>query len=207
MNKKILIGSVIAVVILVVVSFTGVVGYQTTKSSTIARASPLFSVRSKRALDEESEDLTCDFVGKGEESVLSIPKREDRTALDQKFIDIISKIDDETFNRFTGIVINLIRMYDTTKDEAINKIEYALYQLRKNPDILKNNFIDVESRFNNSLTIYMGCTIYWVPGCNTLNVWCLVFYFPYVILFTLAWILIYHELPTTSCSTSGHNCP
>jgi len=53
MNKKILIGSIIAVAILVLVSFTGVVGYQTTKSSTIARASPLFAVRSSRAIDEE----------------------------------------------------------------------------------------------------------------------------------------------------------
>jgi len=44
MNKKILIGSLVAVSILVLVSFTGVVGYQTTKSSTIAKASPLFRI-------------------------------------------------------------------------------------------------------------------------------------------------------------------
>ena len=61
MRKKLLLGSIIAVVILILVSFTGVVGYQTTKSSTIARASPLFSVRSKRAIDEEIKDLTCDY--------------------------------------------------------------------------------------------------------------------------------------------------
>jgi len=56
MNKKILIGSIIADVILVMVSFTGVVGYQTTKSSTIVKASPLFTVRSCRAIDEDSKD-------------------------------------------------------------------------------------------------------------------------------------------------------
>ena len=56
MNKKILIGNIIAVAILVLVSFTGVIGYQTTKSSTIARASPLFAVRSNRAIDEERKD-------------------------------------------------------------------------------------------------------------------------------------------------------
>ena len=99
MNKKILIGSIIAVVILVLVSFTGVVGYQTTQSSTIAKASPLFTVRSSRAIDEESRDLNCDYVGKGEESVLSIPKRDSKTASFQKFIDRISKMDDETFHR------------------------------------------------------------------------------------------------------------
>ena len=53
MDKKILIGSIIAVAILVLVSFTGVVGYQTTKSSTIDVASPLFTVRSSRAIDKE----------------------------------------------------------------------------------------------------------------------------------------------------------
>ena len=39
MNKKILLGSIIAVVILVLVSFTGVVGYQSAKSPSIAGAS------------------------------------------------------------------------------------------------------------------------------------------------------------------------
>ena len=73
MNKKILLGSIIAVVILVLVSFTGVVGYQSAKSSTIARASPLFSVRSKRAIDRESKDLTSDYIGKGEEVTIPIP--------------------------------------------------------------------------------------------------------------------------------------
>ena len=105
MNKKILLGSSLgAVAILILVSFTGVVGYQTTKSSTIAKASPLFTVRSSRAIDKESKDLTCDYVGKGEESVLSIPKRDGRIALVQKFIDRISKMDDETFHRLIQFI-------------------------------------------------------------------------------------------------------
>ncbi len=119
MNNKILLGSIIAVVILVLVSFTGVVGYQTTKSSTIARASPLFSVRSKRAIDEESKDLTCDYVGKGEKSILSIPKRNDRTALQQKFIDRISKMDEETFNRFKNLVIGELHKNNAIKEMDI----------------------------------------------------------------------------------------
>ena len=62
MNKKILMGSIVSVAILILVSFTGVVGYQTTKSSTIARASPLFTVRSNRAIDKESKDFTYYFL-------------------------------------------------------------------------------------------------------------------------------------------------
>ena len=95
MNKKILIGSIIAVAILVLVSFTGVVGYQTTQSSTIAKASPLFTIRSSRAIDEESKDLSCDYVGKGEEIILSFPKRDEKKVLLQKFINRIRKMNDE----------------------------------------------------------------------------------------------------------------
>ena len=79
MNKKILISSIIAVAILILVSFTGVVGYQTTQSSTMARASPLFAVRSSRAIDEESKDIVCDYIGKG--NTFPIPRRDDKTAI------------------------------------------------------------------------------------------------------------------------------
>ena len=64
MNKKILLGSIIAAVILVLVSFTSVVGYSSVKS-TSGKASPLFSIRTSRAIDEETKDFTCDYVGKG----------------------------------------------------------------------------------------------------------------------------------------------
>jgi len=67
MNNKILIGSIIAVAVLVLVSFTGVVGYQTTKSSTIAKASPLFTVRSSRAIDGESKDIRAYIEMKSDE--------------------------------------------------------------------------------------------------------------------------------------------
>jgi len=143
MRKKILIGSIIAVVILVLVSFTGVIGYRTTKSSTIAIASPspLFSIRSTRAIDEESKDLTCDYVGKGEESVLSIPKRDDRTELLQKFIERISKMDDITFNLFKKTIVNHIHQDDTIREIGTRGIINALLQIRNNPIMVRNNII------------------------------------------------------------------
>ena len=98
MEKKILLGSIIAVVILVLVSFTGVVGYQTTKSSTIARASPLFSVRSQRAIDEESKDLTCDYVGKGEAVSFPLPTLNSRNKLIQNGLEIFRGMDEKSFN-------------------------------------------------------------------------------------------------------------
>ncbi len=137
MNKKILWGSIIAVVILVLVSFTGVVGYQTTKSSTIAKASPLFTIRSNRALDKASKDLTCDYVGKGEESVLSIPKRDDRTASQQKFNYMIGKMDNRTFNKFINSVIKRIYQCNKVgKDVTLEQLQ-LLYHL-KNPTKVLN---------------------------------------------------------------------
>ena len=158
MNKKILLGSSLgAVVILILVSFTGVVGYQTTKSSTIAKASPLFTVRSSRAIDVESEDIACDYVGKGEEIVLSIPKRDDRTESLQKFIDIIGKMDDKTFNIFVRLVINRIISENYAEEEKIPELKHALYQLKDNSVVLKFEYEDNE----NSVTMSP------LTGCST----------------------------------------
>ncbi len=120
MNKKILIGSLVAVAILVLVSFTGVVGYQTTKSSTIAKASPLFAVRSSRAIDEESRDFTCDYVGKGKEIIIPLPERNNREVLLEKIKDRISKMDVEEFNRFKNLIIDELRNINAFKETDIN---------------------------------------------------------------------------------------
>lgn len=164
MNKKILLGSILAIVILVLVSFTAVVGYQTTKYSTIAKASPLFSVRSKRAIDEDSKGYTCDYVGKGEESILSIPKRDDRTALQQKFIDMIIKMNDETFNRLVYFLINCHGK--SIKEENTPDLINVLHQLKINPDEIK---IYITNEKDNELYTEEGfCEtvgFIWVPGC------------------------------------------
>jgi len=73
MNKKILIGSIIAVTVLIGVSFTSVVGHRSVASD--VKASPLFNIRSSRAIDEESEELSCAYVGKGNNINLLLPIR------------------------------------------------------------------------------------------------------------------------------------
>jgi len=50
MNKKILLGSILSVAILILVSFTSVLGYNSVDSD--VKASPLFNIRSSRAIDE-----------------------------------------------------------------------------------------------------------------------------------------------------------
>ena len=160
MNKKILLGSTIAVVILVLVSFTGVVGYQTTKSSTIARASPLFSVRNKRAIDKESKGFTCDYVGKGEETNIPLSGRMKRIELVQKAVNIISKMDEKTFNNFVARVIFHLKNQGQITDKETSEALQILHNIRENPN-------DVE--YYNTKNIYQDETVYitcvWSPGC------------------------------------------
>jgi len=109
MKKNPLIGvSAIAVVLLVLGSLTNVVGYQTVKSSTM-NESPLFSLRTKRALNQESRNtLTSKFFSKDSENKFQIPIRESNTILIQKFIEIISEMDNKEFDRLQSLVITNI---------------------------------------------------------------------------------------------------
>ena len=125
MNKKILIGSIIAVAILILVSFTSVVGYNSVTSD--IKVSPLFTVRSSRALDKESKGLTCDYVGKGEEISIQLPTRDNKIHSIQKFI---GRMDDKTFNRFVALVISRLNQDDKIKDVDTLETINALHRLR-----------------------------------------------------------------------------
>ncbi len=125
MSKKLLIGSIIAIIIIVGVSFTSVVGYNGVESN--LKASPLFNIRTNRAIDEESHDLTYDYVGKGEEIDIPIPKRNITIELISKAIKIISKMDKNELKK----LIDLIKV-------NYNNINNGKFILNKDIDILKD---------------------------------------------------------------------
>ena len=161
MKKKILIGSIIAVVILVLVSFTGVVGYQTTKSSTIAKASPLFSVRTSRAVDKESKDIACDYVGKEKGVVIYLPTRPVKAELIDRFSIIFNRMDDKSFGMFVDLIIRHLHQKYDSQEYSEDKIVHTLFQMRGNPDY-KNYYI-VEEKSDPTILISM-CNG-WEPGC------------------------------------------
>ena len=203
MNKKILIGSIIAVVILVLVSFTGVVGYQTTKSSTIARASPLFSVRSSRAIDEESKEFTYDYVGKGEEINLKIPKRYDRIGIVQNFINRLSKMDDKTLDILIDRIINRLYHNEDFRNLNVNLIVNILKRLINNPEDVKNyenNNLDIKTMPEGG---YLTTGDFWYPGCSIIF---LLFYL-YILCGMLFFLVLckFAEPPTFEYSWYAHN--
>ena len=186
MNNKILIGSIIAVVILVLVSFTGVVGYQSVKS-TSAINSPLFYVRSSRAIDEESKDIASDYVGKGEESVLSIPKRDGRTALGQKFIDRISEMDDETSKQLITFLINYGQKDKRLNDVKPDKIREAFYLLRNSDKSIPMFNVIIKNKYQ--VSAHGGQTCY---DCFTFGfgeIGCFFIYLLYLLM-EIPWMIV-----------------
>lgn len=151
MNKKILIGSIIAVTILVLVSFTSVVGYNSVESN--SKPSPLFTVRSNRAIDEESKDLTCDYVGKDKDVTIPFPTFNSRNTLLQKVIDTISRMDDETFNRFKILVFEQIRKMNIAEENIIQDELQLLNYLKYAPEVLKICPIDSKEDKTNPPTM------------------------------------------------------
>ncbi|UCF13146.1 MAG: hypothetical protein JSW06_02535 [Thermoplasmatales archaeon] len=114
MNKKILIGSIIAIAILVLVSFTGVIGYRSIDSD--VKVSPLFNIRSSKAIRKESKDIVCDYVGKGAGCILSIPKRNETTSMIFKLLNKITKI------------------YSESNELNIYNLNFEIFKLGINPE-------------------------------------------------------------------------
>jgi hypothetical protein len=200
MNKKILIGSIISVVILILVSFTSVVGYNNIESD--FQSSPLFNIRSRRAIEEESGDFRCEYVGKRNTINLLIPKRNSEIEFIVNMNDLISKMDDDTFNRFIKNIKSIINR--DNRIENSNLFLQMLYQLRrnskeKNTDILKYN-VDYFPFTDN---LFSWCN--WEFGCILYD---LIFLFGLLISIFLevAFIFIISALSGWDCTSQDYTC-
>jgi hypothetical protein len=66
MNRKILIGCIGAVILLILVSFTSVVGFRTvTSDNKFMQSSPLFATQTLRSLNRKTTEIHPYFLGKG----------------------------------------------------------------------------------------------------------------------------------------------
>jgi hypothetical protein len=164
MKKSPLIGiSILAVILLVLGSFTNVVGYQSVKSSGV-NGSPLFSVRTKRATNQAREDnLTSNYLGKGKENLIRFPIRDNKTELMIKAIQYIGKMNDETFILFTEVCIQQSKQDTTLTDTTTDEIVSMLQIIRTRPDSFINSLINKDNHYITSSNISTICQ--WFPGC------------------------------------------
>jgi hypothetical protein len=68
------------------------------------KSSPLFNIRSSRAINQDGKGFTIDYVGKGEESGLTVPNRDNQQYMLDNLINMIRKMDDKTYDRFIEVV-------------------------------------------------------------------------------------------------------
>ena len=94
MKKFLLIGSYLSVVIIILIPYTNVVGYQYI-SLDAKESSPLFDIRTQRAIDANSKDITYEYLGRGEENSILVPTREREEFLIHEAIKIINNKDSE----------------------------------------------------------------------------------------------------------------
>jgi hypothetical protein len=171
-NKFFIQGSIIAVIILVSSSLSPVVGYNSTKA--FATASPLFSVRTKRAIQQDQNALTCEYLGKG--NIFPIPSRDYRAFMVQKIIDRLSMIDEDEFDKFLALSINFLKENNIFIGGNIDNFIVILGQLQINPDEFKSEFM--KRGVDEPSTFLGGCTIgAWYPGCLIMNTCFYIFIF------------------------------
>lgn len=163
MGKRILLGSIIAVVILTMVSFSSVVGYTGVKSDSKI-VSPLFGIRSNRAINKNQDDINSDYIGKGKSLNILLPSRNDKAELVEKLLVRINEMDDSEID-------NLLRMVNMKLPKKMNKffnkekLTTLLHGLNSDP----NQFNELKSHVNvfkkgdQPIAYTMGEP--WYPGC------------------------------------------
>jgi hypothetical protein len=160
-KKPLIVVSICAVVLLVLGSLSNVVGYQSVKSSTV-NDSPIFQTRTQRATNQQQNIITSQYLGMGNGNLLQFPSRDNRTEQLKKAINIISKMDDKTFERFTELCIQRARQVNTLSDTNPNEITRVLNQLRTIPETITYSFTNRNYQNKTSSDLY---TIdVWFPG-------------------------------------------
>jgi len=174
MNKKpLIVVSICAVVLLVMGSLSNVVGYQSVKST--VNDSPLFSMRTQRAINMDGRRLlTSEYLGKGE-NILLIPMADDKTLLYQKVINRIDRMNETTFNNFITMVIHQINREPKLKNINSQEIIAFLHQIRNNPNILSNQNVDLRDEMpvvtSGSFIKFIGCVFSFITSIILLLVW------------------------------------
>jgi len=140
MKKKTIIISILAVFMLITISFTSVIGLQSTENE-MKKDSPLFKLRTKKAIILENKAMTTyDYVGKEKTKITNLATIDYKQREFEKIIDIISRMSDREFGSFVSLVVNKLRERSDIVEEAqIPDVINSLYYLRKNPEMMKQN--------------------------------------------------------------------
>ena len=106
-NKILTIGSILAVAILLGVSFTSVVGYSNNRSISLS-VSPLYNIRTNRAIENGEDITTCDYLGKEKGLTIPISELNNLGELKQQVLEIINGMSEKEINALRKSIIRLL---------------------------------------------------------------------------------------------------
>ena len=196
MERNILLGgSITAVVIIVLASFTNVVGYHLIESHQL-NESPLFSIRTQNAIQKnEGNKIISEYLGKGKNSSIMISKRGDTLEKVQEVINRIKLMDDDTFKTFVNTVVHELSQQRKNYDLEPEKIIDELYQLRST----SKTFEGKEINSDDDRTWRATPTLCWFPGCILLNI-------AAFILLLIFLVIVFGFIWPTALYTCGDDC-
>jgi hypothetical protein len=191
MNPKILLGSIGAVVILILVSFTNVVGIQSTTSDSV-KNSPLFEYRTKKAIHETF--TTCHYQYISMNNLLNIPLStpDQRVQFVMRFVQIIVQMDETSFNTLIAYCVNHFNQNNKVKHTNIAEIITGLKTIRKNPEYIVHQIVTNSRAINNNYDVSQQYTINgdWIPGCLLAAIFYMLFIYPVLLAVTSIFIII-----------------
>jgi len=147
MNKKTLVISISAAILIVLASLSSVIGTNIVKSDAERNiASPLFTVRTQRSLDrEEAKKISANYLGKEKQLNILIPKK----SIAQIWIDKAIKIFDTNpvlFNKLlekldkTPYLSKMLNKHDINKQDIKNYIRI----IKNNPSALTEEIENIQ---------------------------------------------------------------
>jgi hypothetical protein len=187
-DKKILIfGSILAVSILIGVSFTSVVGYGNNTSNSL-KASPLYNIRTNKAIDNGVDVTTCDYVGKGRGLSIPISDYDNIRALHQ-LLDRLKRMNEIEHKALRKLVIKLLNnkryIQEVKRDNYIN---YPLeFTFEDDPETCSNFLCFIEAilvrivLLGMALFVSIGAIILWLFIILTMGIGTLIAILSFII--------------------------
>jgi hypothetical protein len=189
-HKLLLVGSIVAVVVLVLAGLSPVVSFNTAQSSAVS--SPLFRVRTNRAVEQEESGLSCAYIGQRDTFLL--PTRDTSIQQIQKVFKFIQGIDDATFEQFIKSLINHVQKDNRFTEINSDEIRETFYQVRDSNKPLPVSDSHTQKK-NHPLTVtvcaHTFCRLCYITiGYGLEGFLGCIFLFPIVLIFYIIEIII-----------------
>lgn len=166
MKIKLLLGSIGTVVILILVSFTNVVGLQSQSSESVIN-SPLFEYRTKKAINDTISIYHYQYITMNNILTIPLSAPDQRVQFVLRFVQSIVQMDDTTFNELLTYSITYLNKDNKIRQTNIAEIITGLKNIRRNPEYIIHQIANQTCAIDNNCNTNQQYTIdaEWIPGC------------------------------------------